>query len=141
MGDDDAEVRQVAADGVRELVEVMPTPGDVAERLDSTDPVVRATAVYLLSARRVGEQGQYRRASADVDHRVRIEAVRALVSVDDSEGVAAAAIDESREVRIAAANGLSTLRTGADTVRPVGRRPGPVGAGGGARRSRRRRNR
>ena len=117
LGDDDAEVRRVAADGVRELVEVIPAPGDVAEQLNSEDPVVRAAAVYLLSARRVGEQGQYRRASTDVDHRVRIEAVRALVSVDDADGVAAAAVDDNREVRIAAANGLSTLRTGADAVR------------------------
>jgi HEAT repeat protein len=73
--------------------------------------------IYLLSARRVGERGQYRRALADVDHRVRIEAVRALVSVDDAEGVAAAATDDNREVRIAAANGLATLGAGVDAVR------------------------
>jgi succinate dehydrogenase/fumarate reductase flavoprotein subunit/HEAT repeat protein len=117
LDDDDAEVRRVAADGVRELVEVVPAPEDVAEQLNSVDPVVRAVAVYLLSARRVGAQGQYRRALTDVDHRVRIEAVRALVSVDDADGVAAAAGDDNREVRIAAANGLSTLRTGANAVR------------------------
>jgi succinate dehydrogenase/fumarate reductase flavoprotein subunit/HEAT repeat protein len=117
LGDDDAEVRRVAADGVRELVEVVPDPEHVAEQLNSVDPVVRAVAVYLLSARRVGEQGYYRHALADADHRVRIEAVRALVSVDDADGVAAAARDNDREVRIAAANGLSTLRTGADAVR------------------------
>jgi succinate dehydrogenase/fumarate reductase flavoprotein subunit/HEAT repeat protein len=117
LGDDDAEVRRVAADGVRELGEVLPAPEHVAEQLKSEDPVVRAVALYLLSARRVGERGQYRRALADVDHRVRIEAVRALVSVDDSDGVAAAAGDDNREVRIAAANGLSTLRTGATAVR------------------------
>jgi HEAT repeat protein len=117
LGDTDAEVRQVAAGGVRELVEVVPAPEDIAEQLNSTDPVVRAVGVYLLSARRVGEQGQFRRALADVDHRVRIEAVRALVSVDDPDGVATAAGDDNREVRIAAANGLSTLRAGADAVR------------------------
>jgi HEAT repeat protein len=117
LGDDDAEVRRVAADSVRELVEVVPAPEDIAEDLNSADPVVRAVAVYLLSARRVGEQGRYRRALVDVDHRVRIEAVRALVSVDDADGVAAAAGDDNREVRIAAANGLSTLRAGASAVR------------------------
>jgi HEAT repeat protein len=117
LGDDDVEVRRVAADGLRELVEVVPAPEDVAEQLNSVDPVVRALSVYLLSARRVGDQGQYRRALTDVDHRVRIEAVRALVSVDDADGVAAAAGDDNREVRIAAANGLSTLRTGANAVR------------------------
>jgi HEAT repeat protein len=117
LGDDDSEVRRVAADGLRELVEVVPAPEDVAEQLNSADPVVRAVAVHLLSARRVGDQGQYRRALTDVDHRVRIEAVRALVSVDDADGVGAAAGDDNREVRIAAANGLSTLHTGADAVR------------------------
>jgi succinate dehydrogenase/fumarate reductase flavoprotein subunit/HEAT repeat protein len=117
LGDADAGVRQVAVEGVRELVEVLPGPEDIAEQLNSTDPVVRAVAVYLLSARRVGEQGQYRRALADTDHRVRIEAVRALVSVDDADGVATAAGDDNREVRIAAANGLSTLHSGADAVR------------------------
>ena len=117
LGDADAEVRRVAADSVREIVEVLPGPEDIAEQLNSTDPVVRAVAVYLLSARRVGEQGQYRRALADADHRVRIEAVRALVSVDDADGVAAAAGDDNREVRIATANGLSTLHSGVDAVR------------------------
>jgi succinate dehydrogenase/fumarate reductase flavoprotein subunit/HEAT repeat protein len=117
LGDHDAEVRRVAADGVRELVEVVPAPEDVVDNLNSPDPVVRSVAVYLLSARRVGERGQYRRASADVDHRVRIEAVRALVSVDDAAGVAAAALDDNREVRVAVANGLSTLRTGGEAVR------------------------
>jgi HEAT repeat protein len=117
LGDVDAEVRRAAADSVRELVEVVPAPEDAAEQLNSTDPIVRAVMVYLLSARRVGEQSQDRCALADVDHRVRIEAVRALVSVDDADGVAAAAGDENREVRIAAANGLSTLRTGVDAVR------------------------
>jgi HEAT repeat protein len=117
LGDDEAKVRRVAADGVRELVEVVPEPEQVAVQLNSVDPVVRAVAVYLLSARRAGEREQYRTAVTDVDHRVRIEAVRALVSVDDADGVAAAADDDNREVRIAAANGLSTLRTGADAVR------------------------
>ena len=37
---------------------------------------VRSVAVYVLSARRVGEAGQYRHALTDRDHRVRIEAVQ-----------------------------------------------------------------
>jgi len=117
MGDGDAEVRQFAADGVRELVEVLPDPGGYTAELTSPDAVVRSVAVYLLSARRAGDGRQYRRALADTDHRVRIEAVRALVSVDDVDGVAEAASDLNREVRIAAANGLARLRDGADTVR------------------------
>ncbi|MBP1821144.1 fumarate reductase/succinate dehydrogenase flavoprotein subunit [Mycobacterium sp. OAE908] len=117
LGDDDGEVRRAAAESVRELVEVVPAPEDVAGQLVSVDPLVRAVAVYLLSARRVGDGAQYRLASADADHRVRIEAVRALVSVDDVDGVAAAAADDNREVRIAAANGLATLRAGVEAVR------------------------
>ena len=70
-----------------------------------------------MSSRRVGDAEQYRHALADQDHRVRIEAVRALVSVDDADGVAAARNDANREVRIAVANGLGTLRTGAEAVR------------------------
>jgi succinate dehydrogenase/fumarate reductase flavoprotein subunit/HEAT repeat protein len=117
LHDVDIEVRLAAAESVRELVEVLPSPEKAVHHLKSADPVVRAVAVYLLSARRAGEQGQFRGALADVDHRVRIEAVRALVSVDDADGVATAASDDNREVRIAVANGLSTLRTGVDAVR------------------------
>lgn len=117
LGDADREVRLQAAESVRELVEVLPQPEAIAAYLDSVDPTVRAATVYVLSARRAGESGEYRRALTDADQRVRIEAVRALVSVDDADGVAAAAADESREVRIAVANALATLGTGGTTVR------------------------
>ncbi len=117
LEDPNAEVRRVAADGIRELVEVLPAPEAVRPLSNSADPVVRGAAAYVLSSRRVGEPAQYRRLVADPDHRVRIEAVRALVSVDDADGVAAAHADANREVRIAVANGLGTLGAGAATVR------------------------
>ncbi|MCV7232126.1 fumarate reductase/succinate dehydrogenase flavoprotein subunit [Mycobacterium branderi] len=126
LDDTDPGVRRVAADGVRELVEVLPQPEAGRAYLTSADPVVRAVAVYLLAARRAGEAAQYRRALADADHRVRIEAVRALVSVDDADGVAAAAGDDNREVRIAAANGLATLGSGVATVRGLIADPDPL---------------
>lgn len=119
LSDDDAEVRRIAADGARELVEVLPEPEALATVLASEDPVVRSVAVYVLSARRAGVAEQYRGALVDRDHRVRIEAVRALVSVDDAAGVAAARGDANREVRIAVANGLGTLRTGSEAVRAL----------------------
>ncbi|MCZ8379544.1 fumarate reductase/succinate dehydrogenase flavoprotein subunit [Mycobacterium sp. CPCC 205372] len=119
LGDEAPEVRAVAAESVRELVEVLPAPEAVAGHLRSPDAVVRAVALYLLSSRRVGAADAYREALSDADHRVRIEAVRALVSVDDVDGVAAGATDENREVRIAVANGLGTLGAGADTVRAL----------------------
>ncbi|MGV9803525.1 fumarate reductase/succinate dehydrogenase flavoprotein subunit [Mycobacterium sp. NPDC003449] len=126
LGDDDAAVRQETADAVRELVEVLPGPEAFAAGLDSPDAVVRAVAVYLLSARRVGTAAAFRAALADPDHRVRIEAVRALVSVDDDAGVGQATGDENREVRIAAANGLATLRSGAGAVRALLTDPDPL---------------
>ncbi|WP_322857611.1 fumarate reductase/succinate dehydrogenase flavoprotein subunit [Mycobacterium shigaense] len=113
LDDADAGVRRTSAEGIRELVEVLPDPAGAEPYLLSGDTVVRAAAVYLLAARRAGAAGQYRRALDDPDDRVRIEAVRALVSVDDVDGVVTATGDESREVRIAAAAGLATLRGGA----------------------------
>ncbi|MGA5540663.1 fumarate reductase/succinate dehydrogenase flavoprotein subunit [Mycobacterium sp. NPDC051198] len=126
LADDDAGVRRETADAVRELVEVLPDPGAFVDRLESADPVVRAVTVYLLSSRRAGSAEAYRAASTDIDHRVRIEAVRALVSVDDHTGVAAATTDENREVRIAAVGGLATLRAGADAVRVALDDPDPL---------------
>ncbi|MBB2992331.1 succinate dehydrogenase/fumarate reductase flavoprotein subunit/HEAT repeat protein [Mycolicibacterium iranicum] len=117
LGDDDVDVRQVAADGIRELVEVLPDLQTLRHYLDSTDPVVRGAAIYVLASRRAADPADYRRLVADPDHRARIEAVRALVSVDDIDGVAAAHADPNREVRIAVANGLGTLGAGAATVR------------------------
>ena len=88
--DEHVEVRRVAADGIRELVEVLPDRGAPSKR-SSTPPIPSCAGPpsTSLSSRRVGDAEQFRRALADHDHRVRIEAVRALVSVDDADGVAA----------------------------------------------------
>ncbi|OBF71579.1 fumarate reductase/succinate dehydrogenase flavoprotein subunit [Mycobacterium sp. 852002-51613_SCH5001154] len=126
LDDADAAVRRTGADGIRELVEVLPDPGEVRSHLDSGDTVVRAAALYVLAARRVGDAEDYRRALTDPDHRVRIEAVRALVSVDDVAGVIAATRDESREVRIAAAAGLATLRGGGGAISALIADPDPL---------------
>ncbi|MGE0214617.1 fumarate reductase/succinate dehydrogenase flavoprotein subunit [Mycolicibacterium sp.] len=126
LADPSLQVRQVAADGIRELVEVLPNPETVADHLDSTDPLVRGVAVHVLSSRRVGDPTSYRRAIGDPDHRVRIEAVRALVSVDDADGVATARSDPNREVRIAVATGLGTLGAGAAAVRRLMDDPDPL---------------
>lgn len=126
LDDADAGVRRTSAEGLRELVEVLPDPAGTQPYLSSPDTVVRAAAVYLLAARRVGAAGQCRQALDDPDHRVRIEAVRALVSVDDVPGVERAARDENREVRIAAAAGLATLRAGAAAVRVLIGDPDPL---------------
>lgn len=126
LDDDDAGVRHAAAAGIRELVEVLPEGATAQSYLSSRDAVVRAAALHILAARRAGAADDYRRAVADSDHRVRIEAVRALVSIDDAAGVAAAAGDENREVRIAVAKGLATLRAGVDAVRALVADPDPL---------------
>lgn len=126
LDDPDSAVRRTGADGIRELVEVLPAPEEVRPRLRSGDVAVRAAALYVLAARRVGDAEDYRRALSDPDHRVRIEAVRALVSVDDVAGVVTASGDENREVRIAAAAGLATLRGGAAAVSALIADPDPL---------------
>ncbi|AQA23512.1 HEAT repeat family protein [Rhodococcus sp. MTM3W5.2] len=112
LGDEDAAVRRTAAEGLRELVEVLPAADGLALHLASGDAIVRSTVVDLLRALRTGTAAQYRAALADVDHRVRIESVRALVSLDDWQTVATASEDENREVRIASAQGLATIGLG-----------------------------
>lgn len=126
LDDADAAVRRTGADGLRELVEVLPDPAGVRPYLVSGDTVVRAAAVHILAARRAGDVAEYRCALADADHRVRIEAVRALVSVDDVAGVVDAAGDESREVRVAAVAGLATLGDGAEAVSTLVADPDPL---------------
>jgi succinate dehydrogenase/fumarate reductase flavoprotein subunit/HEAT repeat protein len=126
LGDPVAAVRRTGAEGIRELVEVLPDPAGVRAYLGSRDTVVRAASVYVLAARRAGDAAEYRRALEDPDHRVRIEAVRALVSVDDVAGVVDATVDENREVRIAAAAGLATLRDGTEAVSALVADPDPL---------------
>ncbi len=60
LDDTDASVRRTSADGIRELVEVLPGAEAARAHLTSGDSVVRAAAVYLLAARRAGDTGQYR---------------------------------------------------------------------------------
>ncbi|MEU0583961.1 fumarate reductase/succinate dehydrogenase flavoprotein subunit [Streptomyces sp. NPDC006132] len=114
LRDDAAEVRAAAAASLRELVETLPPePGlrdGLAAALAEPDPVVRAAALDVLRALRLGDTGLFAASLTDSDIAVRIEAVRALVSVDAAEALAgAAAADPSREVRVAIAKGLATV--------------------------------
>ncbi|MEU6912954.1 fumarate reductase/succinate dehydrogenase flavoprotein subunit [Streptomyces olindensis] len=114
LRDTAAEVRAAAAASLRELVETLPPePGlrdGLAAALDEPDPVVRAAALDVLRALRLGDTGLFSDSLTDSDIAVRIEAVRALVSVDAAEALAgAAATDPSREVRVAMAKGLATV--------------------------------
>ncbi|MFC3964886.1 fumarate reductase/succinate dehydrogenase flavoprotein subunit [Nocardia jiangsuensis] len=112
-------VRRAAADSLRELVEVLPEHAGLPERIGSPDAGVRATVVDLVRALRGGSAGWFAGAARDPDHRVRLEAVRGLVSLDEAAGVAALAGDPNREVRVVVAHGLAEI--------------GPVAVAAGAR--------
>ncbi|MEV0064032.1 fumarate reductase/succinate dehydrogenase flavoprotein subunit [Nocardia sp. NPDC050718] len=127
LGDEAASVRRAATESLRELVEVLPGAGALAEHLGSPDPLVRATVIDLLRALRAGSAADYRAALGDTDHRVRIEAVRALVSLDDAAAVASIAGDTNREVRIAVAQGLASIGAGGvEVIRVLGTDPDPL---------------
>ncbi|WP_285547771.1 fumarate reductase/succinate dehydrogenase flavoprotein subunit [Streptomyces lavendulae] len=107
------EVRAAAAGALRELVEVLPAEPELGAglraALASADPAVRAAALEVLRALRLGDAGVYAAALGDAGIEVRIAAVRALVSVDAVPELAAAAADPAREVRVAVARGLAAV--------------------------------
>ncbi|MEU3890972.1 fumarate reductase/succinate dehydrogenase flavoprotein subunit [Streptomyces sp. NPDC029041] len=114
LRDTAAEVRAAAAASLRELVETLPAEPDLrdglAAALTEPDPVVRAAALDVLRALRLGDAALFADSLTDSDIAVRIEAVRALVSVDAvGELAGAAGAEPSREVRVAIAKGLATV--------------------------------
>ncbi|MFF1543427.1 fumarate reductase/succinate dehydrogenase flavoprotein subunit [Streptomyces sp. NPDC058291] len=123
LRDPAAEVRAAAAASLRELVETLPPEPALRDGLAATlaesDPVVRAAALDVLRALRLGDAGLFAGALADADIAVRIEAVRALVSVDAADELArAATADPSREVRVTIAKSLATVAAGRLDDRP-----------------------
>ncbi|MEU5318729.1 fumarate reductase/succinate dehydrogenase flavoprotein subunit [Streptomyces sp. NPDC021056] len=116
LRDSAAEVRAAAAASLRELVETLPPEpalrDGLAAALAEPDPVVRAAALDVLRALRLGDTELFAGSLTDPDIAVRIEAVRALVSVDAAEQLAHAAPSEpSREVRVTIARSLATVST------------------------------
>ncbi|MFG2500657.1 fumarate reductase/succinate dehydrogenase flavoprotein subunit [Streptomyces sp. NPDC048441] len=112
LSDPDPGVRGAAAASLLELVEVLVPEPDLArgllDALGHGDAQVRATALDVLRALRLGDAAAYALALDDPDIEVRIASVRALVSVDALDAVARAATDPAREVRVTAARGLAT---------------------------------
>ncbi|MYS10561.1 oxidoreductase, partial [Streptomyces sp. SID6041] len=96
-----------AAAALRELVEVLPAGPDLAaglrEALAVPDAAVRSAALEVLRALRLGDAALYGGALADPTVDVRVQAVRALVSVDAVAELGVAAADPAREVRVAVA--------------------------------------
>ncbi|EGD54635.1 fumarate reductase/succinate dehydrogenase flavoprotein subunit [Gordonia neofelifaecis] len=123
LSDPDAAVRRTAVEALRELVEILSAEaGFVAalhEVADSEDHLVRAGVLDLLRSLKAAEPGLFDRALTDPHHRVRIEAIRGLVSLNDAPSVAVAARDANREVRVVAAQGLATIGDGAATLREL----------------------
>ncbi|MGI5479083.1 fumarate reductase/succinate dehydrogenase flavoprotein subunit [Streptomyces lavendofoliae] len=113
LADRDGGVRAAAADSLRELVETLPPERELRDglvaALASDDPLVRAAAPAVLRALRLGDAALYAPGLADPDRAVRVETVRALVSVDAAGALATAARDTDREVRVAAAKGLAAV--------------------------------
>ncbi|CAL9652893.1 hypothetical protein SUDANB105_06690 [Streptomyces sp. enrichment culture] len=121
LTDTDAGVRGAAAASLRELVETLPAEPALRDALTTAlseaDPVVRAAALDVLRALRLGDAGLFARCLPDADITVRTEAVRALVSVDAAAELArAATADPSREVRVTIAKGLATVAAGGPDV-------------------------
>ncbi|MGX1488108.1 fumarate reductase/succinate dehydrogenase flavoprotein subunit [Streptomyces tendae] len=126
LADPDAGVRAAAAASLRELVETLePEPAlrdGLVAALPQADPVARAAALDVLRALRLGDTALFAGSLSDADISVRIEAVRALVSVDAAGELArAATADPSREVRVAIAKALATVSAGQiDETTPAG---------------------
>jgi succinate dehydrogenase/fumarate reductase flavoprotein subunit/HEAT repeat protein len=122
-GDKHGTVRHAAVTGLRELVEVLP-PGDALKAaltgaLGSHDAVVRAAVLDVLRQLRLGDLATCTAALADSDRRVRLEAIRGLVSLTEAAPVAGAVADPSREVRVAVAEGLGILAAAQGQAGPV----------------------
>ncbi|MEE1816087.1 fumarate reductase/succinate dehydrogenase flavoprotein subunit [Streptomyces sp. SP18ES09] len=124
-------VRAAASAALRELVEVLPAEpalGDgLRDALSVPDPAVRAAALDVLRALRLGDAPLYADALADDSVEVRVQAVRALVSVDAVGELASGAADPAREVRVAVARGLAAVRAPApEPLAPLLADPDPL---------------
>ncbi|MFF3542862.1 fumarate reductase/succinate dehydrogenase flavoprotein subunit [Streptomyces platensis] len=123
LADPDPAVRAAAGASLRELIEVLPPePGlsaPLAAAVHGPDAVVRSAAVEVLHALRLGDRALFATALTDPAVEVRVQAVRALVSVDAADELRRAAGDASREVRVAAAHGLGTVGSPGDLAVPL----------------------
>ncbi|RZU53583.1 HEAT repeat protein [Krasilnikovia cinnamomea] len=113
LHDRHTEVRSAATAGLRELADVLPGSAALAKRLrdarTSPDPLVRQVVVELQRITGVGHADDFRAALGDSALGVRLQSVRGLVRCDDVAGLAAAAADPAREVRVAVAHGVGTV--------------------------------
>ncbi|MFI1175722.1 fumarate reductase/succinate dehydrogenase flavoprotein subunit [Streptomyces melanogenes] len=110
LADADAGVRAAATRGLLELVEVLDPEPELRTGLlrasMGSDPEVRAGALEVLRALRLGDAPHYAGLLTDPDIEVRLAAVRGLVSVDAQDELVRATTDPAREVRVATARAL-----------------------------------
>lgn len=113
LADPHPQVRAAAGAALTELVEVLtPEPAlrtPLLTALNHADPDATIAALGVLRALRLGDAELYTPVLADGPPTVRVEAVRALVSVDAVAELAHAAGDGAREVRVAVAKGLAAV--------------------------------
>jgi succinate dehydrogenase/fumarate reductase flavoprotein subunit/HEAT repeat protein len=110
LTDTHSAVRVAAAQGLRELVEVLPPSTSLRSLLlAGTDPEVQAVALEVLRALRLGSPSVFAAALKSSRADVRVAAVHGLVSLNAVPELAAAASDSSREVRVAVATGLGAV--------------------------------
>ncbi|MGW4212765.1 fumarate reductase/succinate dehydrogenase flavoprotein subunit [Lentzea sp. NPDC004789] len=102
MADDG--VRDVAAAGLRELVEVVPASDALREALELSP--ARAVALEVLWALKLGTASVYAAGLSSEDVEVRLAAVRGLVALGEDGLLASAAADPAREVRVQVARGI-----------------------------------
>ncbi|KJK42426.1 oxidoreductase [Lentzea aerocolonigenes] len=103
----DSGVRDAAAAGLLELVEVVPPSEELRVALEESP--ARAVALEVLWALKLGTVSVYEAGLSDPDVEVRLAAVRGLVALRADERLAAAAGDSSREVRVQVARGISDV--------------------------------
>ncbi len=106
-------VRHAAATALQELAEVLPASPDLRDHLlvalAHDDAVVRAAILDVLRQLNLASTAAVKPVLTDPDHRVRLQALRALVSLNEPALIATAATDPNREVRIATATALAAL--------------------------------
>ncbi|MGW6936346.1 fumarate reductase/succinate dehydrogenase flavoprotein subunit [Lentzea sp. NPDC054927] len=103
----DVAVRDVAAAGLLELVEVVPASSALREALERSP--ARAVALEVLWALKLGTSAVYAAGLADGDVEVRLAAVRGLVGLREDSVLAVAVSDPAREVRVQVARGISDV--------------------------------
>ncbi|HEX3489857.1 MAG TPA: fumarate reductase/succinate dehydrogenase flavoprotein subunit [Streptosporangiaceae bacterium] len=106
-------VRHAAVTALQELAEVLPATPDLRDKLlealTHEDAVVRAATLDVLRQLSLADIPAVKPALADPDHRVRLQAIRALVSLNEPALIATATTDPSREIRVATATALAAL--------------------------------